>query len=159
MARMLILLLLGSLLIATGCGGDDDSDGNADASEREWAAEVNSICRENRDRVGELVNEVRAEGLTRNEAAAEVLERSQGTQEELLDRMAAVDTPEDLRGDFDRFINQIRDSLPLFERLADAVRAGKNDPELNTELLEVAARTRPFATEHDLNNCLADAPQ
>jgi hypothetical protein len=159
MARMLILLLLGSLLIATGCGGDDDSDGNADASEREWAAEVNSICRENRDRVGELVNEVRAEGLTRNEAAAEVLERSRGMQEELLERMGAVGTPADLQGDFDRFLDELRDSLPLFERLADAVRAGRNDPELNTELLQVAARTRPFASEHGLHNCLTDAPQ
>ena len=159
MARTRILLMLGSLLIATGCGGDDDSNGNADVGEREWAAEVNSICRENRDRVGELVNEVRAEGLPRNEAAAEVLERSQEIQEELLDRMAAVDAPEDLQGDFDRFLDDLRDSLPLFEQLADAVRAGKNDPELNTELLQVAARTRPFATEHDLNNCLTDAPQ
>jgi hypothetical protein len=159
MARMLTLLLLCSVLIGAGCGGDDDSDGNRDVSERKWAAEVNSICRQNRDRVGELVNEVRAEGLSRNEAAAEVLDRSHGVQEELLDRMAAVDTPADLQGEFDRFLDDLRDSLPLFEQLAGAVRAGKNDPELNTELLQVAARTRPFATDHGLNNCLTDAPQ
>jgi hypothetical protein len=159
MARILILLLLCSLLIGAGCGGDDDSNGDADVSEREWAAKVNAICRENRDQVRELVVEVRAERLPRNEAAAEVLERSQEIQEELLDRMAAIDTPKDLRGDFDRFLDELRDSLPLFERLADNVRADRNDPELNTELLQVAGRTRPFATQHGLNNCLTDAPQ
>jgi hypothetical protein len=147
------------MLMGAGCGGDDDSDSNADVSERKWAAQINAICRENRDRVGQLVLDVRGEGLRGDEAGAEVLERSQAIQEELLDRMAAVDAPDDLQDEFDRFLDQLRDSLPLFDRLADAVRAGKNDPELNTELLQVAARTRPFATEHGLNNCLTDAPQ
>jgi hypothetical protein len=64
MARVLMLLLLCSLLIGAGCGGDD-SDGDGDVSEREWAAKVNSICRENLDRIGELVSEVQAEGLAR----------------------------------------------------------------------------------------------
>jgi hypothetical protein len=91
--------------------------------------------------------------------AAEVLERSMPLQERLLDRMAAVQAPADLQGEFDRFVEGVRESLPLFQRLADTVRAEKNDPELNTELLEVAAETRPFATEHRLNNCLTDAPQ
>jgi hypothetical protein len=158
MARVLTLLLLCSLLIGAGCGGDD-SDGDGDVSERAWAAEVNSICRENRDQIAELVSEIRAEGLARNVAAAEVLERSMPLQERLLDRMAAVRAPEDLQGEFERFVEGVRESLPLFQRLADTVRAERNDPELNTELLQVAADTRPFATEHGLNNCLTDAPQ
>ena len=65
--------------------------------------------------------------------------------------------PPELQEDFDRFVDRIRETLPLFERLADTTREGREDPELTTELAGVAADTRPFATEHGLNDCLTDA--
>ena len=158
--RRLTVLLLSCCAVALGAcggnGGDDRPEPNG-VREDEWAAEVNEICRENRDRSIAIATEVGREGLTGNEAAAEVLERAQPLQEELIEKVAGVPAPPELQEDFDRFVDRIRETLPLFERLADTTREGREDPELNMELAEVAADTRPFATEHGLTDCLTDA--
>jgi hypothetical protein len=159
MRRLTALLLSCSAIALAACGGDDGDDSPEPnrVREDEWAAQVNEICRDNRDRSLAIAAEVRNEGLTGNQAAAEVLERAQPLQDELIEDVAEVPAPPELQEDFDRFVDRIRDTLPLFERLAEATREGREDPELNTALIEVAADTRPFATEHGLTDCLTDA--
>ncbi len=157
--RRLTVLLLSCCAVALAACGSDDGDDSPEPNgvrEDEWAAQVNEICRKNRDRSLAIAAEVRNEGLTGNEAAAEVLERAQPLQQELIDEVGDVPAPAALQEDFNRFVDRIRETLPLFERLADATREGREDPELNTQLLQGAAETRPFATEHGLTDCLTD---
>ena len=52
---------------------------------------------------------------------------------------------------------RIEDALDLFPKIAEGVRTGNPDTKLNTELVTIAADTRPFAEKHQLRDCLADA--
>jgi hypothetical protein len=67
-----------------------------------------------------------------------------------------VEAPGDLRAGYTEFLDRIEASLPLYEQLVEDVRRSRNDPELTTRFAQVAAETRPFATEHGLTDCLPD---
>jgi hypothetical protein len=167
------LLLFGCCAVLAACGGDDEQRAPApetpsagsdsppgetgETGESMWADRVNAVCRDNQRAVRKIVADVRGEGLDPREASAEVLERSIPVQRRLLQRLEELPTPEPIRSDFAGFVAGVRDALPLFEDVVAAVRADRNDPELNSKLAAIAAETRPFATRHGLLACLPDA--
>ena len=148
------LLLSGSLLLA-GCGGDDSSSSSS-GGEREWAGEVADVCRQSEKAAAEAAAEGRQKGLEQGELIAYVLDESVPIQKDLVADLDAIEAPADLQDDYDQFVDRLRDGLPLYEQLADAVRENKRNPELEAEFEQLGQDTRPFAEEHDLKACLAD---
>lgn len=151
--------------VVGGCGGHDGSPegggspggGGSAVSESQWRDRVNAICLDNDRAVKRVVADVRSSASNAREAAAEVLERSISTERDLLERLGAVQAPASIEPDYRRFVGRIEDALPLFHRLSRAIRAGRDDPDLETRFARIAADTRPFATRHGLTQCLPDA--
>ncbi len=152
MRLSLTLLLSGSLLIA-GCGGGDESSGT---TEKEWAGKVADVCRKSEDAARKAATEGQQKGLGQQELIAYVLDESVPIQKNLVDDLDAIEAPGDIQDDYDQFVGRLREGLPLFEQLADAVRENKRDPELEAEFKQLGQDTRPFAEEHGLKACLAD---
>ena len=156
MRLSIALLLSGSLLIA-GCGGGDDSSSSSGATtEKEWAGEVADVCRKSEDAAKQAAEEGQRKGLGQQELIAYVLDESVPIQKDLVEDLDGIEAPEDIQGDYDQFVGRLREGLPLFEQLADAVRENKRDPELEAEFKQLGQDTRPFAEEHGLKACLAD---
>ena len=154
MRLSLALLLSGSLLIA-GCG-DDSSSSSGATTEKEWAGEVTDVCRKSEDAARKAAAKGQQKGLGQQELIAYVLDESIPIQKNLVEDLDAIEAPEDIQDDYDQFVSRLREGLPLFEQLADAVRENKRDPELEAEFKELGQDTRPFAEEHGLKACLAD---
>jgi hypothetical protein len=152
MRLSLALLLSGSLLIA-GCGGGDESSAT---TEKEWAGEVTDVCRKSEDAARKAAAKGQQKGLGQQELIAYVLDESIPIQKNLVEDLDAIEAPEDIQDDYDQFVSRLREGLPLFEQLADAVRENKRDPELEAKFKQLGQDTRPFAEEHGLKACLAD---
>ncbi|MGI8622687.1 MAG: hypothetical protein ACR2NB_04165 [Solirubrobacteraceae bacterium] len=155
-----LLIFACSAVFTACCGGGKDKPGSSPSggtSERTWAAQVNAVCRGNKAEVGKIVAKIRAEGLGQREASAALFDRSVPVERRLLDRIGKVPAPKALQAAFGRFVGRLRATLPLFPDIAATVRANKTNPELSTKLLQIAADTRPFATQHKLLACLPDA--
>ena len=152
MRLSLALLLSGSLLIA-GCGGGDESSAT---TEKEWAGEVTDVCRKSEDAARKAAAKGQRKGLGQQELIAYVLDESVPIQKDLVEDLDAIEAPEDIQDDYDQFVGRLREGLPLFEQLADAVRENKRDPELEAKFKQLGQDTRPFAEEHGLKACLAD---
>ena len=156
MRLSLALLVSGSLLIA-GCGGGDDSSSSSGATtEKEWAGEVADVCRKSEAAAKKAATEGQQKGLGQQELIAYVLDESIPIQKNLVEDLDAIEAPEDIQDDYDQFVSRLREGLPLFEQLADAVRENKRDPELEAKFKQLGQDTRPFAEEHGLKACLAD---
>ena len=85
-----------------------------------------------------------------------MLEQSVPAQRDLVDDLDAIEAPEGIQEDYDEFVAKLRDGLPLFEKLARAVRENEQDPQLEGDLEQLGLQTRPFALEHGLRACLPD---
>ena len=140
------LAVLVAVLVA-GCGDGQRATG-------EWTDEVNAICRESNERGKEIAQEVLREFGSRQDAAAAVIERSAGAQRDLLPELGRVDVPGDVRAGYEAYLEGVGDAIALAPRLADGVREGRDDPALTRRLAEITARTRPFAAEHGLGDCV-----
>ena len=157
------LLLSGSLLLA-GCGGGEKSSSSSSSSaatadpvdEKEWAGEVADVCRKGEKAAEKAAAEGQQKGLEQGELIAYVLDESVPIQKNLVEDLDAIEAPEDLQDDYDQFVDRLRDGLPLYEQLADAVRENKRNPELEAEFEQLVQDTRPFAVKHGLKACLAD---
>jgi hypothetical protein len=140
---------------AAGCGGSDD-----DAPSREdFAGSANRICREAEAKVNEIAEQTRARpGLDPDEAAIEVLERGTEAYRPYMDRLRDLAAPEDLRDDWDAFLDGVQEAFDLFPRLAAATRSRDREElsELTTRFAQIAGDTRPFAQEHGLTDCLPE---
>jgi hypothetical protein len=153
MKRTVLALLL--VALAAGCGGSDDDAPSGD----EFADSANRICREAEARIAEIVEETRGRaGLDPDEAAIEVLERGTEAYGPYMDRLRDLTPPEDLRGEWESFLDGVQEAFDLFPRLAAATRSRDREElsELTTRFAQIAGDTRPFAQEHGLADCLPE---
>jgi hypothetical protein len=157
MKLALLAALLCSLALA-GCGGDDGGGGGggSGATESEWRADVTKVCQAIQTDTQQVSKDVQKEKLGERETAAEVIERSIPIVQKRLDEMKAIQAPTGLQKDYDAFVSRLAATVALFPRIADAVRANRDDPELTSRFQSIADDTRPFATEHGLKECLTD---
>lgn len=148
-----------------GCGGGGGDEQAASSGERargdgvteaQWRAEVNKLCASNHLAAERLVRQLQAKDLSEKELTIQVLRRSAKMEGDMLDDLGAIPAPASIQPQFDRFVDRLGDALPLFQKLADAIEQGQNDPELTTAAARLAADTRPFATQHGLTRCLPD---
>jgi hypothetical protein len=149
--RRLALLVL----VLAGCGGSGPS-------EEEFAEEANRICREGEATVARTVEQLQARtDADTQEVTADVLERSAREYEPYMDRLREVEAPDDLKDDWDAFLDRIEEAFGLFPRLAEATRSGDREEltELTTRFAQLAGDTRPFAQRHGLDDCLPENGQ
>ena len=159
------MLIAGLALAAAGCGGDEGAGGEPEAgggslSAEAWSERVTGLCEENERRATEAVRDLRKEGeaeaLDEREFTARLLDVSVETTRPLLSELEALPAPEGRERQANRFAKLLRDTLPVFTRLAKAVRA--NDERAleaqNGRILELATESRRLARELDVAACI-----
>jgi hypothetical protein len=146
MRRLALVVLLVPVL--AGCGGDSSSS-------EDFTADANRICREAAAEVAEVARETPRSGDPQA-AAADVLERGVAVYEPYMDRLRALEAPEDLRADWDAFLDRVQQAFDLFPRLAAATRTRdrRELSELAGRFTQIAGDTRPFAERQGLEDCL-----
>ena len=146
MRRLAVLVVL---LAAAGCGG------SGGPSHEEFAAEANRICREGEARVSALADEV--EGR-RPEEVADAIEQAGQEFDPVLARLRRLEAPEDIRSDWNAFLDDIDQAAGLLGEVADAVRTGNREEgtALAARYEELARQTKPFAEQYNLDSCLSD---
>ena len=142
MRRLALLVLL-----LAGCGG------SGGPSNEEFAAEANRICREGEADVTAIADQV--EGAA-PEQVADAIEESSREFEPVLQRLRDLEAPEDLRAGWNAFLDDIGQAADLLGQVADAVRTGNREDgaALAERYEEIARQTRPFAEQHNLDDCL-----
>jgi hypothetical protein len=143
MRRLALLVLL-----LAGCGGS-----GGEPSHEEFAAEANRICREGEANVTAIAEEV--EGA-QPEQVADAIEETSREFEPVLQRLRDLEAPQDLRADWNAFLDDIGEAADLLGQVADAVRTGNQEEgaALAERYEEIARQTRPFAEQHNLDDCL-----
>ena len=154
-------------LALAGCGGDEEpaaenakptDTATTSQVDTSWTAEVEEACRQSKRLIEETAARARRKGGSRREVAARILQGSIPAQRDTFDFLGTIDdVPADIEPEYDRWVGRLRSTLPLTKQLADDVRAGREDERLTAKFEEIAAQTRPFAEEHGLDACLADA--
>jgi hypothetical protein len=153
--RLLLLLALCCSVALVSCGGDDEEPATGSGSgNADWTAEVNAICRQNRDETQRIAAEVQEDLGTGAKATAEIIDRSTDSSKALIEDLRDIEPPGDVSEDYDAFLDQIEQGTDLYPRLADSIRDGQEDEELTKEFEELANETRPFAQEHRLSDCI-----
>jgi hypothetical protein len=167
MTRSLLTLALG-LAMLTGCGGGGDDNGGdgggGQLSQEEFVSQANEICREGSEKINSKTQEVQSriqDAKTPEEqqkAVADVLEDTAKEYDPYLDRLAALDPPDDISADWKKFVDGVSDAFDLIPQLADATRDGDQDKlsELTTKFSQIAGDTRPFAQKYQLDDCLPE---
>ena len=133
-----------------------DSPAARPSSPSDWVAEVNKICRQNRDETQQIAAEVQEDVGTGAKATAEIIDRSTDSSKALIGDLRDIEPPADVSEDYSAFLDQIEEGTDLYPELADSIREGKEDPELTKQFEELASQTRPFAQEHRLTDCVPD---
>lgn len=162
MTRLLILLTIGLAALA-GCGGGDDGGSDA-ASREEFVADANAICRDGEKKIDD-VSGARQEELAqastdkeRRDLVSDLLEETAEAYRPYLDRLRAIDVPDDIADEWSSFVDGITEAFDLIPELAQATR--ENDEEqlsdLTTKFSDIAQDTRPFAERAGLDDCLPD---
>jgi hypothetical protein len=171
MARLLVILTFG-LAMLVGCGGDDDDGGGGggggggdEMSQEEFVSEANKICREGSEKVNAKAEEIQqkiqdagADVEAQQKAVAEVLEDTAKEYDPYLDRLGDLNPPENIQGDWDKFLDGINKAFDLIPELADATRDGDRDKlqDLTGDFTKIAEDTRPFASKYKLDDCQPD---
>lgn len=161
-----------ALAMLVGCGGDDSDGGGGggggggdEMTQEEFVSEANKICREGSEKVNAKAQEIQkkiqdagSDIEAQQKAVADVLEDTAKVYDPYLDRLHDLNPPEDIQGDWDKFMSGIDKAFDLIPELADATRDGDRDKlqDLTTDFTKIAGDTRPFATKYKLTDCLPE---
>jgi hypothetical protein len=145
MRRLVVVL---AVVVLAGCGG------SGDPSHEEFAADVNRICREGEARVAAIAEDV--QGRQPGEVA-DAIERAGDEFDPVLRRLRGLEAPEDLRADWNAFLDDIGAATDLLGQVAEAVRTGNREEgaRLAERYEQIARQTRPFAEQYNLDGCLS----
>jgi hypothetical protein len=140
------LAAIGAAALIAGCGGGSDSSGADD-----FRAQADEICADANERI---------DGLTAPGPPAEVLPYLRAglpIQAEELERIRALDPPEDLQADFDEATDLLQQRQDAIQQAADRIEAGE-DPEavirdVGPEITRLRDEARVKADELGLTVC------
>jgi hypothetical protein len=155
MTRGLIILAI----VLVGCGG-----GGGDASSEKLIADANRICREGEQEITEVAAGQQAKvqqaksAKEQQRVVADALEETVEAYQPYLARLRALEPPEQLADGWNGFLDGVEEAFDLIPELADATREGDRDKlsELTGKFTDIARRTRPFAEDNGLDDCLPD---
>jgi hypothetical protein len=140
------LAAIGAAALIAGCGGGSDSSGADD-----FRAQADEICADANARI---------DGLTAPGPPAEVLPYLRAglpIQAEELERIRALDPPEDLQADFDEATDLLQQRQDAIQQAADRIEGGE-DPEavirdVGPEITRLRDEARAKADELGLSVC------
>ena len=166
MTRPLLLLVLAAALLA-GCGGGGgggDKGGGGTLSRDEFVSQANQICREGAEKINSKTQEVQGKiqraktASEQQNAVADVLEETAKEYDPYLARLGDLKPPQDIAGDWQKFLDGVNRAFGLIPDLADATRQGDRSKlsELTTRFSQIAGDTRPFAQKYQLDQCLPE---
>ena len=166
MTRPLLLLVLAAALLA-GCGGGGgggDKGGGGTLSRDEFVSQANQICREGAEKINSKTQEVQGKiqraktASEQQKAVADVLEETAKEYDPYLARLGDLKPPQDIAGDWQKFLDGVNRAFGLIPDLADATRQGDRSKlsELTTRFSPIAGDTRPFAQKYQLDQCLPE---
>lgn len=166
MTRPLLLLVLTATLLA-GCGGGGgggDEGGGGTLSRDEFVSQANQICREGAEKINSKTQEVQGKiqraktASEQQKAVADVLEETAKEYDPYLARLGDLKPPQDIAGDWQKFLDGVDRAFGLIPDLADATRQGDRSKlsELTTKFSQIAGDTRPFAQKYQLDQCLPE---
>jgi hypothetical protein len=164
MTRLLLVVAIGIASVA-GCGGGDDDGGSGDGASREaFVADANAICRDGEKKIDEVTQEGREEleqassGEEQRKVVGDLLEQTAEEYRPYLDRLRALEPPEDLAEDWSSFLARITEAFELIPELAQATRENSQEKlsDLTSKFTDIAQDTRPFAQSAGLDDCLPD---
>lgn len=138
--RTLACALAGTVLLVAGCSSDDppsSASGPATATAAgpvafaDWRAQTEAICAE------VFTDEAGTEG-TPVERTTELLDAVRSAEA----RITALGTPDERADDVDGMMSRVRETLPLYERAQEALKAG-DDEAFQSYRPQVSALTDP----------------
>ncbi len=140
---------LGAAALIAGCGGGSDS-----SSADDFRQEADEICADANSRLDTLTEP------TSGAAVLPFLEEGLTIQAEELERIRALDPPDDLQPAFDEATDLLQQRQEAIQQAADRIEAGE-DPEAviqeaSPEITRLRDEARAKANELDLTVCGAD---
>jgi methyl-accepting chemotaxis protein len=147
--RIAVLALSVGLLLASGCGDDDDE---VDQFRDDYNAAVDRLAKMNSE-IGAAASG--AAEQSNQEIAAE-FGRIAETAEQTRTNLSELQPPEDARDEFDELLGALREGVSDLRAVADAAKNG--DPEAAREAAEELARSGDEinAAEEDLKDAVEE---
>ena len=125
---------LGAAALIAGCGGGSDS-----SSADDFREQADEVCADANARTGALT------APTSSDEVLPYLESGLTVQAEELERIRALDPPEDLQADFDEATDLLQQRQDAIRQAADRISAGEDPDAVSTELSPEIDRLRTEA--------------
>ena len=143
------LAAIGAAALIAGCGGGSDS-----SSADDFRQEADEICADANSRLDTLTEP------TSGAAVLPFLQEGLTIQAEELERIRALDPPDDLQASFDEATDLLQQRQEAIQQAADRIEAGENPEaviqEASPEIARLRDEARAKANELDLTVCGAD---
>ncbi|MBJ7471637.1 MAG: hypothetical protein JHD16_10065 [Solirubrobacteraceae bacterium] len=121
----------------------------------EWVNSVNARCKQYQDDTTKLMTEFSQSGSTSPDAVYGAMDDLVPLGKKMVSDLRSVDVPGDLAQQWTGFLDTLNGAFDLMPKMAKSLSAGKEDEALMTEFQSIEKKTRPFAEEHGLSECLA----
>jgi hypothetical protein len=127
-----------SLAIAAGCSTDSDdgaattgnTSGAGGLTAAEYRQQANAVCVATEEGIGGLANPANPTA----EQTADILEDGLEIQQTGIDRLKALDPPDDLQANHDKAVSLLEQRQTITQQLLDRIRDGEAVPALTREL-------------------------
>lgn len=180
LTRSLVVLSLTAALLAS-CGGDDEptagtsvvppaattpeadpaqtadtqpqSKADPKKSKAAWVATVNKRCKAYAGETTKILRDFSQSGNTSPEAATKAMQSVIPVGQEMIDDLRKVDAG-GAQNEFTEFLDTLDSAFELMPQITESLASGKQDPKLMAKLGDIEKKTRPFADEYGLTECL-----
>lgn len=118
-----------------------------------WVAAVNKRCKAYSAQSTEVLRKFSESGNTSPAAATKAMESVIPLGQQMVKDLREIDA-EDAQQEFTAFLDTLDSAFAMMPEITKSLAAGKQDPELMKKLAEIEKKTRPFASEYGLDQCL-----
>ena len=142
---MLAIILLSASLLVAACGGEDS------ASPEEFRGQATEVCRDierQLDQIQEILPATAEQAEKQAEAVIDVSDQALGN-------LRKIDSPEELQGGYDRYLDQREEAIGFVEQARDAANAKDSDAYEGAKrrLAEGQPTRRQMALKLGLSSC------
>lgn len=118
-----------------------------------WVVAVNKRCSEYSKQSTEKLRAFSASGNTSPAAATEAMESVIPLGQQMVKDLRQIDA-EGAQEEFTEFLDTMDSAFNLMPQITKSLASGEQDPKLMEQLAQIEKKTRPFANEYGLDECL-----